>query len=67
MTAVDSTAIKSLWYDAKRRTLRVTFHSARTYIYEDVAPAEYDALMAAGSKGAWFNMHIRDTHTVREV
>jgi hypothetical protein len=67
VVAIDSAALKSLRYDAKRRTLRVTFHSARTYIYEDVAPDEYEALMAADSKGAWFNTHIRDTHPVREI
>jgi hypothetical protein len=67
VVAVDSSALKSLWYDAKRRTLRVRFRNARTYLYEDVAPDEYEALMAADSKGAWFNTHIRDTHLVREI
>jgi KTSC domain-containing protein len=67
MVAVDSAALKSLWYDKKNRTLRVTFRNERAYLYEGVMPHEYEALMAAGSKGAWFNHHIRDIHPVREI
>jgi hypothetical protein len=67
MVAVDSTALKSLWYDERKRTLRVTFRNERAYLYENVSPHEYEDLMAAGSKGAWFNNHIRDTHPVREL
>jgi hypothetical protein len=67
MVLVDSAALKSLWYDAKRRTLKVTFRNERTYVYEGVAPGEYEDLMAAGSKGAWFNHHIRDNHPAREI
>ncbi len=68
MPYLESSALVSVWYDAKRRALRATFRdTGRTYIYEDVAPEEYDALMAAESKGAWFNLHIRDSHSYREV
>ncbi len=53
MPFVDSAALKSFWYDEKRRTLRATFRdTGRTYIYEDVTPGEYHALIGAGSKGA---------------
>ncbi len=36
-------------------------------VYDDVDAEEYAALMAAGSKGAWFNAHIRDTHRFHEA
>lgn len=68
MPAVESSALKSLWYDEARRTLRATFRgNGRSYIYEDVTPEEYAALMRAPSKGAWFNAHIRDHHPFREA
>jgi hypothetical protein len=68
MPYLESSALASVWYDEKRRTLRATFRdTGRTYIYDGVTPGEYDALMMAGSKGAWFNLHIRDTHPMREA
>jgi hypothetical protein len=68
MPILDSSALASVWYDAPRRALRVTFReSGRTYVYEDVGPEKYAALMDAESKGAWFNAHIRDSHAFREV
>jgi lysyl-tRNA synthetase class 2 len=68
MPYVESSALASIWYDAWRRTLRATFRdTGRTYVYEDVTPEEYEDLMAAGSKGAWFNLHIRDSHPFHEA
>jgi hypothetical protein len=37
------------------------------YVYDGVTQEDYDALMAAPSKGAWFNAHIRDRYPFREV
>jgi hypothetical protein len=68
MPALDSEALLAVHYDAERRMLRATFReNRRTYEYEGVTAAEYAALMAAESKGAWFNTHIRDRHPFREV
>jgi hypothetical protein len=68
MPALASTALKSLWYDERARTLRATFRgNGRSYVYDDVTPEEYRALMRAPSKGAWFNAHIRDSHSFREA
>ncbi len=67
MPYIDSSAISSVWYDGARRTLRATFRAnGKTYVYEGVSPDEYDALMMSGSKGAWFNAHIRDSHPFHE-
>ena len=62
MPALDSDALAFVRYDEKSRTLFASFRGRkpRRYVYEDVTRAEYDALMAAESKGAWFNAHIRD-------
>ncbi|MBV9989686.1 MAG: KTSC domain-containing protein [Alphaproteobacteria bacterium] len=69
MPVVDSDALSFVRYDARSRTLFATFRGRqrRSYIYEDVTPQEYKDLMAAESKGAWFNAHIRDSHPFREV
>ncbi len=68
MPILDSDALYSVWYSETHSTLRVTFRTSnKTYVYEDVTPEEYAGLMAAESKGAWFNAHIRDTHRFREV
>ena len=67
MPVLDSAALASVFYDGTRWLLRATFRGSRTYIYEDVPPEKYAALMAAPSRGAWFNAHIRDCYRFREV
>ena len=68
MPVLDSTALAAVSYDETARTLRATFRdNRRTYVYEGVPREEYAALMAAESRGAWFNAHIRDRYRFREV
>ncbi|HEY1631918.1 MAG TPA: KTSC domain-containing protein [Rhizomicrobium sp.] len=68
MPALQSDALLAVRYDAKRHALRATFRdNRRTYVYDGVTQAEYDALLAADSKGAWFNTHIKPNHPYREV
>ena len=69
MPALDSDALSYVRYDAKARTLFASFKGRRrrAYVYDGVTQADYDALMAAESKGAWFNAHIRDRYPFREV
>jgi hypothetical protein len=63
MPAVDSSVIRFLRYDARERTLQITFTSGKTYIYLDVPPKVYDAFLKADSKGEFFNEEIRDQYT----
>ena len=68
MPLLDSEALLAVRYDERRRVLRATFReNRRTYDYFDVSPEEYSALISAPSRGAWFNAHIRDCHSFREV
>ena len=68
MPVLDSAALAAVWYDQNRRALRATFReSERTYVYDGVPPEEYAALMQAGSRGAYFNAHIRDRYPFHEV
>ncbi|HEY1710253.1 MAG TPA: KTSC domain-containing protein [Rhizomicrobium sp.] len=68
MPIVDSGALVAVDYDEERKVLRVTFRgSNKTYDYLGVPPADYAALMASASRGAWFNNHIRDRYRFERV
>jgi lysyl-tRNA synthetase class 2 len=68
MPVLDSAALIAVHYDDKRRQLRATFRPrARAYVYRDVPREVYDALLAAESRGAFFNAHIRDRYAFREL
>jgi hypothetical protein len=69
MPALESEALSFVRYDPKERTLFASFRGRkrRAYVYDGVPQKEYDALMTADSKGAWFNAHIRDRYPFREV
>ena len=62
MHRLSSSVLKAVGYDAKRRVLRVRFPNGRLYEYLDVAPSRWAEMMAAASRGAFFNRHIRDDH-----
>ena len=61
-----STAIRRFDYRADRRDLVVTFVTGRRYLYVGVPEREAEAFRAAGSKGRYFNAHIRH-HPFREL
>ena len=65
MPLVSSTAIQRVEYDAKSMQLHIWFHeSGGPYTYYGVPQHKYDAFLAAGSKGTYFNDHIRDQHSI---
>jgi hypothetical protein len=56
----DSTTIASAGYDPKRHELEIEFHdSGDVYRYFEVPAAEYAALLAAPSRGAYFNQAFK--------
>jgi hypothetical protein len=59
MQPVQSGAIRAIGYDPDGQVLHVEFASGHTYSYEDVTPAEHEALANADSIGAHFAKHIR--------
>lgn len=68
MPVLDSSALTAVHYDDARHRLRVTFReTGKTYIYENVPRAMYDALLEAESAGAFFNANIRDCYVFREA
>ena len=62
-----STVIQRVHYDENRRVLTVHFVSGRIYDYLDVPRTEYAALVAAPSKGRYFNVRIRNRYRYRAL
>ena len=68
MVPVESSSIELVGYDAGTRELYVRFHNrGRTYVYEDVSPEQFEALLAAPSKGRYLNWEIKPFHRYRRV
>ena len=59
ITAVESSTLRTVAYDADRETLQLEFQSRAVYQYLHVAEGVYEALLRAPSKGAYFNQNIR--------
>lgn len=57
--AVVSSNLKSVGYDEDSSTLEIEFHNGSVYRYADIPSSEYRALMAADSKGRYFNANIK--------
>jgi KTSC domain len=64
---VSSSVIASIGYAAKSRVLEIAFNTGRIYQYLDVERKTYDELLAARSKGSYFNTHIRDEYACVRV
>jgi hypothetical protein len=58
-TAVGSTTLATVSYDVPSQQLWLEFRSRTVYCYFSVPLVVYRDLMAAPSKGAYFNRHIR--------
>lgn len=48
---VDSTAVRLVGYNKRKRTLRVRFTSGQTYVYKDVPQEIYGAVINADAAG----------------
>ena len=55
---VESTNLAKIGYDEARQILAAQFKTGSIYKYEDVPVSVYDGLMAASSKGGYFNAMI---------
>jgi len=64
---VTSEMMSSIAYDAATAVLEIEFRSGAVYEYLDVPPDAFDALMLAGSKGRFFNVHVRPLFRFRRV
>ena len=65
--AVSSSNIAAAGYDDEKQTLRITFHSGRSYEYHKVPRIVFDNLLSADSAGQYFNRNIRDIYDFNEA
>jgi hypothetical protein len=59
MIPVSSSNLTAVGYDAENAILRIQFHSSGLYDYHGVSEDVYQALLAAGSKGQFFDQNIK--------
>jgi hypothetical protein len=65
MLIFGSSAIYAVHYNELSRVLTIQFqHGARSYDYFGVPQSIYNGLLAASSKGQYFNMFIRDQYSI---
>ena len=64
---VSSSAISSVGYDRKEKTLELEFSSGGVYDYYEVPPKVYAELMAAESKGRFISEQIRGRYRSEKV
>lgn len=68
MARVDSTSIHSVGYDEAARVLYVEFVGREAaYVYFGVEPRVHRELLAAESKGGYFNRRIRPCYAWRRL
>jgi hypothetical protein len=59
---VESSVIGEVGYSESSRTLEILFRSGAIYLYYFVPQDVHDALMAADSKGTYFNKQIKGVY-----
>jgi KTSC domain len=65
--SVESSAIESVGYDARSRTLEVEFAGGGLYRYFGVPVRAYELLLRADSHGAYVNRRIKPYYRCRRV
>jgi hypothetical protein len=62
-----SSVISSFTYEPERRRLVVTFVTGRIYEYAEIPTDVAANFRASFSKGVFFNEHIRNNYSCREI
>ena len=62
-----STVIHAFDYDADSEELTIAFKSGRIYLYFAVPEDVFAGFRDAGSRGGYFNRHIRDRYAFKEL
>ena len=58
-TFLMSKTLAAAVYDSSQATLQLDFRDGSRYVYSSVPPDLFRGLLAATSKGCFFNQHIR--------
>ena len=62
-----SIVISNFFYNADRRALKIVFVSGMVYEYKNVPEKIYHAMKSSGSKGIYFNRHIKGKFEFEKV
>jgi hypothetical protein len=62
--SVESSVVRSVGFS---RVIEIEFESGRVYQYIDVPEDVYQGMLAAESKGKYFNSHIRGKFRYQEI
>ncbi|GGH03932.1 MULTISPECIES: KTSC domain-containing protein [Pedobacter] len=62
-----SSVIKYFSYEKATATLKIVFTTDMVYLYKNVPEKVYKLLKASGSKGRYFNAHIRDQYKFQKL
>jgi KTSC domain-containing protein len=62
-----STVIASMYYDVELHSLKIIFVSGLIYEYKNVPEDIYNQLKTSGSKGTYFNRHIKGNYQFEKV
>ncbi|MCX3265246.1 KTSC domain-containing protein [Pedobacter agri] len=62
-----SCVIDHFSYDANKKSLQITFVSGLVYLYRNVPEKIFNMLKAAGSKGRYFNQHIKNHFKFKKI
>jgi hypothetical protein len=65
--AVKSSSIHSIGYEPETKTLGVTFHTGKTYHYDNVRADTHANMLASESIGKYFHSHVRPIFIGRQV
>lgn len=62
MISVSSSAISAIGYDSATQRMKIRFKSGGTYTFCRVPQHVYEGLLSAGSKGSYYDSHVRDRY-----
>jgi hypothetical protein len=65
--SVDSSNLRAVGYDRDVAVLEIQFQTGSVYQYLGLPESVYRALMAASSKGSFFNANIKGCFPYRQV
>jgi len=64
---LESTSLAWAQYDPALHRLEVEFRNGQRYLYFQVPPRRYRALLDSDSKGTFFNRHIRNCFAFKNL
>jgi hypothetical protein len=64
---LESKALASAAYSSRRRILDLEFRSGAVYRYFDFPRQQYEAFLAADSRGGYFSRKIRDRFRCQQI